>query len=173
MNPGDNALIPFLRDALEIVRISIDLAWEKHPAFYRVAATQLRLLLCDTTRRHGRIVDISLASRVFPALSLRPLAGESFDLGAPRIPLRSWLDQIIPDKDLQTSMSIRDLIREVCDNDGGAHVDLKGKYGVPRRTAQRDWILRIASLVFAELQLKLRELDPSHGDDPQVEKTTG
>ena len=60
------------QDALKILRTSLNLMDQGQPEFYRVAALQLRLLLCDTTRRHGRSVDISLASRLWPDLRLHP-----------------------------------------------------------------------------------------------------
>ena len=112
-----------VRDALEILRTSSALVRSGQTAFYKVIAVELRLLLCDTTRRHGRIVDISLLPQLLPDLRLpalpRRLAGRD---SAAELPLEQWLEQ-----EVRTSggdpVTLRRLVRLVCDQDGGAHYD--------------------------------------------------
>ena len=116
-----SSLTAYTRDALHILQRSLALAAAGESVFYRVAAVQLRLLLCDTTRRHNRVENTALAPRLIPHLHLPPLQMDgSADMHAPPLPLPAWLD--LP---LLAAPHIRlgDFIRRVCDQDGGAHVD--------------------------------------------------
>ncbi len=126
--------LTFARDALKILETSLELVDQGRCEFYRVAALQLRLLLCDTTRRHNRVLDISLARRLWPGLQLSALnLLGSFDPSLPPLPLSEWLAQRLPLAGSQ-AVTLRSLIRRVCDQEGGAHVDLKpqaGLQGVP------------------------------------------
>ena len=151
----DPVLRGYLCDSLAILERSLSWSGQGARPAYRVAAAQLRLLLCDTTRVHGRIVDVSLAPRLFPELSLHPLqmdaAGEvQIDRGAERLPRLVWLSQAvawpIPGGEAWTP---RDAIRWVCDRDGGVHVDPQPR-AAPLPDLER-WILAIAAYVGEEL----------------------
>lgn len=111
-------------DALRILRRSLDLVEAGETAFYRVAALQLRLLLCDSTRLHNQMIDTALLPRVAPGLRLPALDqnGQALD-GA--LALEAWLEQELVIG--AGRMSVRRLIRAVCDQDGGAHVDTRGE----------------------------------------------
>ncbi len=71
------SLIDYTRDALEILHASLQHMQSGQPAFYRAAAVQLRLLLCDSTRRHNRRVDLALLPQVAPNLHLPRLTRRS------------------------------------------------------------------------------------------------
>jgi hypothetical protein len=127
-------------DALKILETSLVLMEQGRPEFYRVAALQLRLLLCDTTRRHNRPVDISLVRRLWPALALHPLNRQGiFDPQLVPIPLETWLEQGLAGE-LGDSLSLRQLIRRVCDQQGGAHVDPKPAAGLQGVADVPGWI---------------------------------
>ena len=140
------------QDALNILRTSLKLMDLGQAEFYRVAALQLRLLLCDTTRRHGRSVDISLASRLWPDLCLHPFGPlDQFDPALPPLPLNEWLEQPLPGG-AGSILTLRLLIRRVCDQDGGAHVDLKPHAGLPNVADMPGWIYRAAAEVLSALE---------------------
>ncbi len=126
--------LAYARDALKILETSLELVEQGRSEFYHVVALQLRLLLCDTTRCHNRMVDISLARRLWPGLQLYSLNPEGrFDPSLPPRLLSEWLAQHLPLEGSQ-AVTLRALIRRVCDHEGGAHVDLKpqaGLQGVP------------------------------------------
>jgi len=160
--------------ALDIIASCAALYRQGNEACYRVVAAQLRLLLCDTTRRHDRVVDVSLAPRILPGLNLHPLdlstlapnwSGElRFDSWQERLPLPAWLGQVIPLLADQP-VTLRELIRAVCDQDGGAHVDLRVRGGALGPSAFRQpngpaphhlAIVCIGEYVQAELRALLR-----------------
>ncbi len=149
---SDSALLEnYLHDALTILGASLSLAQAELPVFYRVVAVQLRLLLCDTTRRHGEIVDISLLAGLRPGMRLR-----SLDRAREPMPLADWLEQRLPLFETNESgqgaqITARTLIRRVCEQDGGAHVDPRPAAGLPAGE-YREWILRIAQEVLASTQ---------------------
>lgn len=143
MATDPEVLASYFSDALNILKRSVELAQNEQPAFYRVAAVQLRLLCCDTTRRHGDIVDISLLARLLPGLRLAPLAGAHFNHSLPALPLAAWLEQPLP---LEPALTIRRLIRRVCEQDGGAHVDPRPVVSLPTGDV-RAWVLAIAGEV--------------------------
>lgn len=146
MNPAE--LESYLRDALEILRASLTLARGEQPAFYRVAAAQLRLLLCDTTFRHNRQEEIALLPRLRPTLALPPLTTRGgFDFSAAPIPLAAWLEQPLPD-----GLTIRLLIRRVCDQDGGAHVDLHPHAGSGDPQEAARWILALGDCLLRVME---------------------
>ncbi len=131
---SENPYPRYGRDALKILETSLELFEQGRAEFYRVAALQLRLLLCDTTRRHNRVVDISLARRLWPGLQLYALnPNGQFDSTLPPLLLSEWLAQrLLPES--SPAVTLRALIRRVCDQEGGAHIDLKpqaGLQGVP------------------------------------------
>jgi len=53
-------LAGYARDAIQILEHSRALYAQGQVYFYRVAAVQLRLLLCDTVRRHGKMTPASV-----------------------------------------------------------------------------------------------------------------
>lgn len=114
----------YAADALRILRRSLDLVEAGETAFYRVAALQLRLLLCDSTRLHNRVIGTALLPRIIPGLHL-PVLDPHGQAQAGDLALQAWLEQ-----ELEIGggrMSVRHLIRAVCDQDGGAHVDMRGE----------------------------------------------
>ena len=123
------------------------------PEFYRVIALQLRLLLCDSTRRHNQTVDISLVPRVLPDLKFHPLnsVGE-FDHDLPPMALEAWLAQPLPIK-ATSPVTIRLLIRQVCDQDGGAHVDQRAAMLFIPEAAR--WVVHIGRYVMERLETEL------------------
>ena len=63
-------LIHYMRDALSILEHCVRMYEEGHKSFFRVAAAQLRILVCDTTFRHDRQVDIAIVPILLPNLQL-------------------------------------------------------------------------------------------------------
>lgn len=159
MNTGIERFTRYLQDTLSILRTSLRLGGEGKPEFYRVAAAQLRLLLCDTTRRHDRIEDISLALRVFPDLAFHPLVGNEFDRSLVCIPVKNWLAQPLPEGENQAAPAIREFIRQVCDNEGGVHFDPKN---IPVGGSEKDherWIQLVGGYVLDELTSRIHILE--------------
>jgi hypothetical protein len=143
-------------DALDILEESIQLAAEGHAGFYRVAAAQLRLLLCDTTRQHGKIIDISLLPRLLPELKLPSVDQHSFiATKTDEIPLADWLKQKLVMGE-STAITIRELIRLVCDQDGGAHVDYKPQSILRSELNYQQLILTIAKVVLISVRTDLK-----------------
>lgn len=139
-------------DALKILSACLRLIDQGSPEFYRVAALQMRLLLCDTTWRHDRVVDISLAKRLWPDLRLHALNTQGeFDPDLPPLALEDWLEQPLPEGHGRP-LTLRLLIRRVCDQDGGAHVDLKPRAGLQAMPDVPGWIYKAASEVVSALQ---------------------
>ncbi len=56
-------------------------------------------------------------------------------------------------------LTVRQMIRRICDVDGGAHVDPKPVNGIPAGTDQATWILMISKLLLPELE-KALEIQP-------------
>ena len=141
----------YLTDSLSILHGSLDMARAGHAEFYRVVALQLRLILNDTTRRHEEIVDISLAARLFPDLALARLEGEG------TLPLVEWLDQSVPQAgepvpEGNEAVTVRRLIRQVCDQDGGAHVDPHPRTGINSFDGRAGAILQLGELTAAAIE---------------------
>jgi hypothetical protein len=160
----DPLLFAYAQDTCRILATSLELARRSRPAFYRVCAAQLRLLLCDTTRQHGEVVNVSLLPRLYPDISLRPLkqAGSPknglFDLQQAPIPLADWLQQrldlefiIHAQTGSRDEWTIRHLIRQVCDHDGGAHVDPRPNSGLAELVDYPQWVIVIGEYVFEEI----------------------
>ena len=146
----------YFRGSLEILETAVNQYRSGRRTFYRVAALQLRLLLCDSTRRHNTTVDISLAPQIVPRLRLPALDSA----GQPKkpdtdLPLPDWLGQTLPLTGSEGEhLSIRTLIRRVCDQDGGAHVDPKPNAGLyadssPAGLSPAEWIVRLSEIVLA------------------------
>lgn len=151
----DVDLRSYLRDSLRIIERSLSWSRQESSPAYRVIAAQLRLLLCDTTRVHGRIVDVSLAPRVIPDLCFYPVemgdAGQvRIDRDCPRLPRSEWLDQAVArSPEGGEPQTVRELIRWVCDRDGGVHVDSQpGEAPLP---GPERWIVAIGAYVYEEL----------------------
>jgi hypothetical protein len=145
-NKPDSSLRPYARDSLEILRQSLNLYQKGHYEFYRVAALQLRLLLCDTTRRHNQIVNISLLPRLLPDLKLAQIQMQRANAPDLLLPLQDWLSQSLT-LEINHPVTIRQVIRLVCDQDGGAHVDLKPDLGLELFDQRAEWIIKIARVV--------------------------
>ncbi len=153
---SEKELSGYALGALTILKRSAALYDQGETAFYRVMAVELRLLLCDTTRRHDQLYELSLAPRLWPGLALPPLnpAG-MFDRQAAPLPLDAWLAQEIrlaPDY----SASLRQIIRQVCEQDGGAHVDRRLNAGLPRGVDIAATIRQIARVVIEVLEIYSR-----------------
>lgn len=133
----------YLRDSICILQSAVRHYQAGDIAFYRLAALQLRLLLCDTVRRHGRVEDISLLPRVHPACALPPVLPDGHPASADPLPLSAWLMQPLSGAD-GSVLTIRDLIRRVCDQDGGAHVDPKPQAGLAAFPCRQELIIRLA-----------------------------
>lgn len=145
MNSVDQRLMAYARDALSILSVSLDLCQKGHPEFYRVAAVQLRLLLCDTTHRHNELVDIALLPRLVPELTLPIITHDGIAIPSRFLPLQDWLDQMISLG--EQAMTIRQLIRRVCDQDGGAHVDTRPSNPLSIVSDPAQYVIRIGELV--------------------------
>lgn len=140
-------LLIYARDAAAILQRSIELYDAGVTAFYRVMAVQLRLLLCDTARLHDAPLDLALAPRVFPGLRLPPVGPDGqFDQQTAPLALEAWLEQPLPGP----GMTLRRLIRQVCDQDGGAHVDRREPRLPPGQYA--GWIRAAAGAVTSALR---------------------
>ena len=138
-------LIAYAQDSLEILRYSLLLVGQGQRPFYRVAAVQLRLLLCDTTRRHNQVIDIAVLPQLIPNLDLPAIGPKE-----KRLLLDDWLAQPIPGQ----ALSVRQLIRRVCDQDGGAHVDFKPEAGLDG-LEPAEWIHKIGEIVLNSVENSL------------------
>ena len=145
MTRSRQILLAYARDSLEILRYSLLFIGQGQRPFYRVAAVQLRLLLCDTTHRHNQVIDIAVLPQLIPNLALPAISPEG-----KRLRLDDWLAQPIPGQPL----SVRQLIRRVCDQDGGAHVDFKPEAGVDGLEAA-EWIQKIGEIVLSSVENSL------------------
>lgn len=145
----------YLQDSLSILAESTRLAREGSPAFYRVVAVELRLLLCDSTRVHKEWMDISLVSQLYPKLKW---STEGWGEGTSKfVKIPDWLELPAMTDDPQ-HRTIRKLIRQVCDLDGGAHVSLGDTSKMASARSIYN-LLRIADFVY--LQLSLLDSDPT------------
>ncbi len=142
-------LAGYIRDAVQILMQSQMLYQQGQTCFYRVAAVQLRLLLCDTVRRHGQMISIALAPRLWNDLRFPALVEEEFEPKS--LSIEDWLEQGVPGCEL----SVRQFIRCVCDQDGGAHVDMRLLARLPEGFQTADWIFRLSKIVVKELSVKL------------------
>ncbi len=147
--PSNPSLKACITESLEILSTAVEFYHQGRRSFYRIAALQLRLLLCDTTRRHNKIVEISLLSQAKSNLLLPPIREDgSPDLNAPYLPLPAWLAQPLP---AAKHLDIRLFIRRICEQDGGAHFDPKPESGVFDIPQRDEWIIHIARIVLATL----------------------
>lgn len=138
----------YARDAVEILRRCTQLYDHGETLFYRVMAVQLRLLLCDTTRLHHAPLELSLAPALFPDIALPPLAGGE------TLPLPIWLEQVVTTSG-GTRLTVRQLIRQVCDQDGGAHVDRRGRMAIEDAQERARLIRAVAGTVLDALRERL------------------
>ncbi len=153
---ADTALA-YTRDALAILEGNLRLYSQGAPECYRVLASQLRLLLCDTNRVHDRLVDISLVPRVLPDLRLAalqpvPPAGGPlrFQPGPGTLSLAAWLAQEIPGPGGRP-VSLHELIRTICEQDGGAHVDQRPLPGLRGWGARSAVVASLSACIAAAL----------------------
>jgi hypothetical protein len=144
---SSQTLTDYVDDMLAILRVSIAQYHMGAHAFYRVAAAQLRMLLCDTVRLHDQPYELSLLPEVYPTLRL-PAMDEN---GQPNphqsdLSLADWLEQnlVFPDKH---RITLKQLIRSVCDQDGGAHVDRKERAVGLAAQKRADMIIRLSEII--------------------------
>lgn len=143
-------------DALSILTHSVRLVKAGEVSFYRVAAAQLRILLCDTTFRHDRQEEISILPILYPDMKLCPLdASGKSDPEAEPLPLDQWLE--LPAYN-DSPLTIRQMIRRICDVDGGAHVEIKPLAGLPAGVDVASWIVNISEDLIPVLNEKLKTL---------------
>jgi hypothetical protein len=144
-NPKD-PLSEYFEDSVSLLQSSLRYFHTGEKIFYRVAALQLRLLLCDTVRRHDRMIDISLLPKVHPGFEILPVSSEALPLQGKPLTLPIWLNQPISGTG-DTQISIRDFIRRVCDQDGGAHADPKPQAGLSAFPHRAEVIMRLAERI--------------------------
>lgn len=147
-DPG--ALEAYFHDSQLILRAAVRDYRAGRRAFYRTAALQLRLLLCDTVRRHNRVEDISLLRRVQPDCVLPPLNPDGQPRPGEFLPLSEWVMQPLHGQNGEV-LTIRQFIRRVCDQDGGAHVDLKPQAGLSAFPHRAELIIRLAEALINQL----------------------
>lgn len=140
-------LLQYTRDAAAILRRCVELYDGGETVFYRVMAVELRLLLCDSTRLHNAPLDLALLPALFPDFKLQPLGGGQ------ALPLASWLEQNAPARGAR--ITIRQLIRQVCDQDGGAHVDRRAAIAVEDVDERARLIRAVAGAVLDALYQRL------------------
>ena len=144
-------LFRYLKESHQILQFCLKHIDNGEYYFYRVCALQLRLLLCDTTFRHNQIEDISLVNKVNKEMRFHQLDDDgTFTPSLEKIPLNEWLDQILPEQN-DPNITIRQLIRSVCDQDGGAHVDQKSNAGVHKINSREKWIYCVSQYIEKEL----------------------
>ncbi len=147
----------YARDALQNLRSNLELYHQGVKPAYRVVAVQLRMLLCDTNRVHDRVVDVSLLPRVASEMRLHPLKQDAkgiiFDIDAGTLPLKEWLRQPVPGYEILT---LRELIRTVSEQDGGAHVDLKPESPLWGYEERAEAVVKVGELVIADTCTALR-----------------
>jgi hypothetical protein len=136
----------YAADALDLLADSITMYEKGRTPYYRVAAMQLRLLLCDTTYRHEHREDIALLPALKSDLRL-PLLGKS-PAQPETVDLQTWLES--PNR-LINDLTIRQMIRRVCDTDGGAHVEIKPLAGLPRNEEVGQWVIDVSILLLPYL----------------------
>lgn len=164
VTPNTSRDLAYARDALHILRYNLRLYRQGAHACYRVVAAQLRLLLCDTNRVHDRLLDISLVPRLFPDLRLEALEADfqsspdelRFLPGAGTLSLADWLAQEIPAPGGEP-ISLRELIRSVCEQDGGAHVDPRPVSRLRSWEARGALLASLGTYILAELEPLLQE----------------
>lgn len=129
-------------ECIEVISLGVvftDLV--KIESFYTVIAAQLRLLLCDTSKRGNQIIDNSLILKVFDNPKFPPLSNDYqeidvedskgkfinrnnvFDKQAEPIELNTWLEQRLYSIDNDAAITIFDVIKFYANKNGGAHVD--------------------------------------------------
>ncbi len=143
-------LLIYARDAVSILQQALRHTVEGQACFYRVAAVELRLLLCDTTRRHDQVVSLALVKRLKLEISFQSLDPASIDL---KLDLEDWLEQKMPEEGL----TVRQFIRAVCDQDGGAHVDLRQPTRLPEWNTTAARIIQLSEVTLTALIPSLKQ----------------
>jgi hypothetical protein len=139
-----------LEDALAVLADSLVLIHQGKMQFIPVIAGQLRMLLCDTTRNHDKVVDVSLLKRLLPDLRLGALnAYDDFESSAQSMPLRDWLTQTV--RLNSKVVTILQLIRQVSDERGGVHADYQKSRDADGNT-EAAWMKRIAEHLIQRLK---------------------
>jgi hypothetical protein len=152
LSASETRLRGYARDALSLLEANLRLYRQGQHPCYRVAALELRLLLCDTTRIHSRMVDISLAGRLWPELRLHRLSPAAdrleFESDPPSLDRTAWLAQPLLSPE-SSPLTLRGLIRLVCDRDGGAHVDPRDGSPIPAQAP--GWIVDTGEYILGQL----------------------
>ena len=82
---------------------------------------------------------------VNPGLRLQPLnARGEFDLALEPLALDAWLAQTVPLASGGTII-LKEMVRRVCDQDGGAHVDPRARAGLQGMDSAPGWICKIGA----------------------------
>lgn len=151
MDIKNNSLYLFLYDSNNILKKCANLFNHGDTYFYRVIALQLRILLCDTAYRHNRVEDISLVQIIYPNAKFFPLYKNGLtDRLLPKILLSTWLNQELYS---DPTITIRNLIRLVCDQDGGAHVDIKSRSRLNKFNDYPNVICKLGNYVSSEIDI--------------------
>lgn len=138
-----------VENALAVLADSLVLIHQGKTQFIPVIAGQLRMLLCDTTRIHDRMVDVSLLKRVMPDLNLGMLnANGEFECTAQSMSLQDWLNQTVQLN--HKEVTILHLIRQVSDERGGVHADFQKSRNADE-ISETTWIIQIAEHLLSRL----------------------
>lgn len=150
----------YLKSSLEIIRMNIDAYRAGCLPCYRVLAVELRLLLCDRKREHNQWKDIAPAARLFPHLTWHtPIIANTdrpdhlFIADGPELSLAEWLASPIYESGGRR-LNIRDLIKIICEKDGGAHAD---PAGIPWTSEETPVITRLICLLAEYVVIKLSQ----------------
>jgi len=144
----------YINDSLRIIKRCLQLIEEGELQFYRVIAVQLRMLLCDSTRQHGKVVNISLLPRLLPEIKLHAMDKQGHVTSdQPDLPLNEWLAQPLTVHSLKT-LTIRELVRRICDQDGGAHYDPKPNTRLDDTENNKKWMTQLGSYLVHQSNLQ-------------------
>lgn len=129
-----------LERCLTTIRLLLQISRTEPEIAYRLLAVQLRMLLCDRKREHGHLTDISLLPRLIPCSEFMAL-----DEPARRLSLPDWLAQPVLLSN-GTSHSIQEMIKTICERDGGAHVDPRVDFPLSLESSREmgEFLLQVA-----------------------------
>ncbi len=139
-----------LLNSMAVLEDCLALTYQGKMHFIQVIAGQLRMLLCDTTRIHDVLVDVSLVNRLQPYLRLGVLNAQGeFEKEDRSMELGDWLKQCIPVNG--KVVTIFQLIRQVSDERGGVHADFRKSRNADE-SAEAAWMRRIAEQLLWRLK---------------------
>jgi hypothetical protein len=150
----------YLKSSLEIIRINIEAYRAGCLPCYRVLVVELRLLLCDRKREHNQWTDTAPVARLYPQLTWHAPIIISTDLpnhlpisDGTELSLAEWLASPIYECG-KRMLTIRDLIKIICEKDGGAHAD---PTGIPWPAEETPVIARLICLLAEYVLIKLTQ----------------